>query len=66
MRNYLEVAMPTFQQQISEKFLSKLAGCGEVDAAKIEKLRVLLSEYKRAKAEDFVKIFATPAGEDLK
>ena len=39
--------MPTLQQQISEKFLSKLAGCGEVDAAKIEKLRVLLSENKR-------------------
>lgn len=57
--------MPTLQQQIAEKFLSKLAESDDVDAAKIEKLRVLLSDNKRAKAEDFVKIFATPAGEDL-
>ena len=58
--------MPTLQQQIAEKFLSKLAESDEVDTAKIEKLRVLLSEHKRPKADDFLKIFTTPAGEDLK
>ncbi len=58
--------MPTLQQQIVEKFLSKLAESDYVDAAKIENLGVLLSDNKRAKAEDFVRIFTTPAGEDLK
>jgi hypothetical protein len=57
--------MPTIQQQIADKFLSKLAESDEVDAAKIEQLRVLLSENKKAKAEDFVKIFTMPAGGDL-
>jgi hypothetical protein len=66
MRIYAEVVMPTLQQQITEKFLRKLAESDEVDAPKIEKLRILLSENKRAKVEDFVKIFAAPAGEDLK
>jgi hypothetical protein len=61
-----EVVMPTLQEQISEKFLRKLAESDEVDAAKIDKLKVLLSNNKRAKAEDFVKIFTTPVGEDLK
>jgi hypothetical protein len=58
--------MPTLEQQIGEKFLNKLAETGEVDAAKIDKLRVLLSDNKRVKPEDFIKIFAAPAGEDLK
>jgi hypothetical protein len=58
--------MPTLQQQISEKFLNKLAESDEVDAAKIEKLKLLLSDNKKVTAEDFVKIFTTPAGEDLK
>jgi len=58
--------MPTLQQQISEKFLNKLAESDEVDAAKIEKLKLLLSDNKKVKSEDFVKIFTTPAGEDLK
>jgi hypothetical protein len=66
MKLYTEAVMPTLQQQIAEKFLSTLAESDEVDAAKIEKLRVLLSENKRVKAEDFMKIFTTPAGEDLK
>ena len=57
--------MPTIQQQIADKFLSKLAESDEVDAAKIEQLRALLYDNKKAKAEDFVKIFAMPAGGDL-
>jgi predicted transcriptional regulator len=58
--------MSTLQQQIAEKFLSKLAESDNMDAAKIEKLRALLSDNKKAKAEDFIKIFTAPAGEDLK
>jgi hypothetical protein len=58
--------MSTLQQQITEKFLSKLGGSGEVDPDKIEKLRALLSENKKAKAEDFMKIFTEPTSEDLK
>jgi hypothetical protein len=58
--------MPTLQQQIAEKFLLKLAESDEVDAAKIEQLRLLLSDNKKAKSDDFVKIFTTPAGGDLK
>jgi hypothetical protein len=57
--------MPTLSQQIADKFLSKLAESDEVDAAKIEQLRAVLYDNKRAKAEDFVKIFTTPAGGDL-
>jgi len=58
--------MPTLQQQIAEKFLLKLAAADDVDAAKIEQLRLLLAENKKAKADDFIKIFTTPAGGDLK
>ena len=58
--------MPTIHQQIVEKFLRKLAESGEVDADTIEKLKVVLLQNARIKADDFVKIFNTPAGEDLK
>jgi hypothetical protein len=58
--------MPTLQQQIAEKFLAKLAESREVDAAKIARLRALLAEGKKVKAEDFVKVFSLPAGGDLK
>ena len=42
--------MPTIQQQIADKFLSTLAESEEVDAAKIEKLRMLLYENKRVES----------------
>ena len=57
--------MPTVQQQIADKFLSTLAESEDVDAAKIDKLRMLFSENKRVKADDFIKIFTLPPGEDL-
>ena len=57
--------MPTLQQTIAAKFLAKLAEADDVDAEKIEQLRNLLGNDK-TKAEDFVKIFATPAGGDVK
>jgi hypothetical protein len=58
--------MATLQQIIAGKFLAKLAEGDEVDAEKIEQLRKLLEGGKKAKAEDFVKIFTAPAGGDVK
>jgi hypothetical protein len=60
--------MATLQQQIAEKFLAKLAESKNVDAEKIDQLRILLAvaDSKRLKAEEFVKIFTLPAGGDLK
>ena len=42
--------MPTIQQQIADKFLSKLAESEDVDATKIEKLRMLFFENKRSQS----------------
>jgi hypothetical protein len=58
--------MPTLQQQIVEKFLTKLSGAKEIDADKIDQLRSLLAAGKRLKADDLVKVFSRPAGGDLK
>ncbi len=58
--------MATLQQQIAEKFLAKLAESKHVDADKIEQVRQLLADGKKAKADDFVKIFSLPAGGDVK
>jgi hypothetical protein len=58
--------MATLQQQIVEKFLTKLAKSKDVDAGSIEQLRILLAENKKIKPDDLVKIFSLPAGGDLK
>jgi hypothetical protein len=58
--------MATLQQQIAERFLVKLTESKKVDAEKIEQLRKLITENKKVKANDFVKIFSLPAGGDLK
>jgi len=58
--------MATLQQQITEKFLIKLAESKKLDVEKIEQLRTLITENKKVKANDFVKIFSLPAGGDLK
>ncbi len=58
--------MATLQQQIAAKFLAKLAESKDVDAEKIDQLRRLLADIKRLKADEFVKIFLLPAGDDLK
>lgn len=58
--------MATLQQQIAEKFLAKLTESKKVDAEKIEQLRKLITENKKVKATDLVKIFSLPAGSDLK
>jgi len=58
--------METLQQQIASKFLTKLAESKKVDADKIEQLRKLLTDSKKPKVDDFVKVFTLPVGEDLK
>jgi hypothetical protein len=58
--------MGTLQQQIAERFLAKLAESKHIDAGKIEHLRKLLTDSRRPKADDFLKIFSLPAGGDVK
>jgi hypothetical protein len=58
--------MATLQQQIAAKFLAKLAESKHIDAGKIEQLRKLLTDSRKPKADDFVKIFSLPAGGDVK
>jgi hypothetical protein len=58
--------MVTLQQQIAEKFVTKLSGSKDLDKEKIDQLRILLVEGKKVKAEDLVEIFSLPAGGDLK
>lgn len=58
--------MATLQQQITEKFLKKLAESKKVHAELIDQLRSLLTDGKKLKAEDVVKVFSLPAGGDLK
>ena len=58
--------MATLQQQIVEKFLAKLADSKDIDADKIAQLTKLLSDSKKPKADDFVKVFSLPAGGDVK
>jgi hypothetical protein len=58
--------LPIIQQTIADKFLAKLAERKEGDASKIEQLRVLLTDNKKPKPDDFIKIFTIPAGGDLK
>jgi hypothetical protein len=56
----------TLQQQITEKFLAKLAKSKSMDSEKIEQLRKLLAESKKLKAEELVKIFSFPSDGDIK
>jgi hypothetical protein len=57
--------MATLQQQIAEKFLTKLAERDDFDAEKVEHLRALFAEGKKPKADDLVRILSLPAGGDL-
>jgi hypothetical protein len=63
---FLGSQMSTIQQQITEKFLIRLALSTDVDAEKIEQLRNLLADSKKPKVADFVNIFTFPAGGYLK
>jgi hypothetical protein len=52
--------MGTLHQKIAKKFVSLLADGKEVDPEKIEQIRKLLTNGKKPKADDFVKIFSAP------
>jgi hypothetical protein len=58
--------MAALQQQIAEKFLTKLSESKDVDAAKIGQLKALLADGRKVKAHDLIRIFTLPAGGDLK
>ena len=55
----------TLQQQISSKFLEKMAESDHVNTLQIQRLRKLLTDSKRPKADDFVKIFSDTANGDI-
>jgi len=46
-----------------EKSLGKLAGSKEFDPEKIEKLRAVLADGKKLKAEELVKVFVESGGD---
>lgn len=58
--------MPTLQQQVTEKFLTRLAKTDTLEPERIEELRTLLASGKKVKAEELVKLFSSPAGGDIK
>lgn len=58
--------MTSLQQQIVEKFLAKLTESTDVDIQKIEQLKNLLTDKKKLKPDDLVKIFSLPLGEPIK
>jgi hypothetical protein len=58
--------MSTIYHQIAEAFIARLREVQSVDADKVEQLRVLLGSREKIKSDEFVKIFSTPAGGDLK
>lgn len=58
--------MATLQKKIVGKFLAKLSESNDVDATKIEQLRLLLADTKKPKVDDLVRIFSLPAGGDIK
>lgn len=57
--------MATLQQQVLEKFLTKLAESNHVDAKIIDQLREALARNKKLKADELVKIFSLSTGRDL-
>ncbi|AHB47694.1 hypothetical protein W911_03555 [Hyphomicrobium nitrativorans NL23] len=58
--------MSSLQENIAAKFLESLAAIKEVDERNVERLRELLASGGKLKAEDFVKIFTTPADGEVK
>jgi hypothetical protein len=58
--------MPTLQQQITEKFLAKLAESKDLHSETVEQLRTLLAAGKKPKPDEIVKVFQHPGGGDIK
>lgn len=61
-----EEIMATLQDSIAEKFLKSLANVKELDEHAVEQLRTLLASGGKSKADDFAKIFTTPADGEVK
>jgi hypothetical protein len=57
--------MATLQQQIRDAFFAKLTESGSVDAQKLDKLRALMADGRKLKADDVVKLFSSPGGDGL-
>lgn len=60
------IAMSTLQQQVAEKFLTRLSEAGTLDAQRLEQVRALLAGTRKPKADEFVKLFSQPVGDDIK
>lgn len=58
--------METLQQKIAGKFIATMREGKSLDESKLEQLEKLLSAAKKPKSDDFVKIFTTPAGGEVK
>jgi hypothetical protein len=58
--------MGTLQEKIANKFLATLRGGKALDDGKLEQLEKLLANRKKPKSDDFIKIFTTPIGGDVK
>jgi hypothetical protein len=58
--------MATLQQEIAESFLTKLEESEHVDSQQVEQLRALLTDTKKPKADDILKILSPTGGGDVK
>jgi ribosomal protein S7 len=55
--------MATLQKQITEKFLVKLKESGEIHGDTVEQLQELMSNGKKLKADEIIKVFQQPGGD---
>ena len=58
--------MTKLQDEIAETFLENLKESSDVTPAMIDALRGLLSDKKKLKADDLVKVFAPQSGGEVK
>jgi hypothetical protein len=57
--------MPTLQQLIAEKFLDRLKEGSELDEQALKHLGDLFGAGNKIKADDLVKVFTSPPGEEV-
>ncbi|MFK4654221.1 hypothetical protein ABIF97_004155 [Bradyrhizobium japonicum] len=57
--------MPTLQAIIASRYFEKLRQSRDVDAGKIAQLEELFASGKKIKVDELVKVFSTPAGNDI-
>lgn len=58
--------MAKLQDEIADTFLEKLSESSDLTSQMIDALRALFAQDKKLKADDLVKVFSPPAGEELK